>query len=185
VKVCKEVDVNYFVLNSFNKVAKENERYIKSFIKKRVWIKDDVDDIFQTTLMECFKSSKNFRGDSHPRTWMCGVASKVISGYMRKNYRNPTEFTDKIAELSDSLEYESCDLQRNPENHYETRVLIEEVMKAYSALPEDMKQVFESIKSGASYEEASKLYNIPIGTVRSRISRAREKIKGACYEWGY
>lgn len=165
----------------FDNLIKENGKYIRTFIAKRTWNESDVDDIYQTTLLEAFKSYKNFREESHPRTWMCGIAAKVISNYIRKKSSSRQSFTDDITSISDSAEQDNetgSETFQNPAMRYEYGRLLGRLNSLYEKLPKSMKDVFDTvIHDGKSYEDASLLHDIPIGTVRSRVSRAREVMK--------
>ena len=167
----------------FGSLVAQHGKYIKAFIAKRTWFEEDIEDIYQITLMEAFKSYKNFRDESHPRTWICGVASKVLSNFVRKKLKNIHELTDDVTSLIEKKEYcEDYELStfRNPDESYEYFVLAKHIENVYYQLPPEMRDVFETIVSdGISYEDASKLHNIPTGTVRSRVSRARDRMKTA------
>lgn len=168
----------------FGILVTQHGKYLKSFIRKKLWASDEVDDVYQIVLLESFKSYRNFRNESHPRTWMCGVAAKVISNYIRKKAQSAVDFTDEIEQTSDkhsdSMELNSI-YYRDPEESYQYLQMENDVNGAMSRLPEKMKKVFETVvQDGYSYEDASRIHNIPVGTVRSRVFFARKFLKGVC-----
>nr|WP_269447923.1 MULTISPECIES: sigma-70 family RNA polymerase sigma factor [unclassified Marinomonas] len=165
----------------------QHGKLLKAFVNKNVWDENDVEDIYQITLFEAFKSYKNFRYESQPKTWLCGVASKVISNYVRKKLKSRLEFTaDMIplleSEITVNLDGESISY-RDPEASYEYMQLAKSLNRSYEKLPKEIRDVFNSaIEIGNSYQKTSELYNIPIGTVRSRISRAREIMRDSYFK---
>lgn len=183
----KKIDVNSSINSSiekpsFQSLISQHGKLVKAFVTKNVWDENDVEDIYQITLFEAFKSYKNFRNESQPKTWLCGVASKVISNYVRKKLQSKLEFTADIAPLMDTVMTEDIDKHsiafRSPEASYEYMQMEKNLNTSYEKLPKDIRQIFDSaIKDGNSYQKTSEIYNIPIGTVRSRISRAREMMK--------
>ena len=84
------------------------------------------------------------------------------------------------SEITINLDGESISY-REPEAAYEYMQLAKNLNCSYEKLPKEIRDVFNSaIEIGNSYQKTSELYNIPIGTVRSRISRAREIMKNSC-----
>lgn len=169
----------------FNLLITNHGKYVKCFISKRLKVREDIEDVYQITLLEAFKSYKNFRGDSHSRTWLCGVANNVIRNYIRKNFKGAVYFSDDIEMLSDLSEFNSDDYSvtyHNPEAFYEYVRFSQGVINAMESLPCGMREVFKTVvEDGLSYEDASLRHQIPIGTVRSRISRARAIMKNVRY----
>jgi RNA polymerase sigma factor (sigma-70 family) len=176
-----------YTLNNFSEIVSKHGRYVHNFISKKVWNKNDVDDIYQTTLLEAFKSFSSFRGESHPRTWICGIAYIVFKNYLRnKSVHSFEALEDLSGYIEKGQEFEDApnlDLE-NPETIHERMELLSILQEAFEDLPEGMKETFESVvANGESYESAAKRYNIPVGTVRSRISRARQALRERCLDY--
>jgi RNA polymerase sigma factor (sigma-70 family) len=176
-----------YPLSSFSEIINKHGKYVQNFIYKKVWNKNDVDDIYQTTLLEAFKSFSGFRGDSHPRTWICGIAYIVFKNYLKNKSMHtfePIEDLNEFIELGQQLEdTHNRDLE-NPETIHERMELLSILQEAFEGLPEGMKETFESVvANGESYESAARRYNIPVGTVRSRVSRARQALREKCLDY--
>jgi RNA polymerase sigma factor (sigma-70 family) len=176
-----------YTLSNFSEIINNNGKYVQNFISKKVWNKNDVDDIYQTTLLEAFKSFSSFRGDSHPRTWICGIAYIVFKNYLKNKTIHSFETVEDLSgfiERGQQLEdAPNLDLE-NPETIHERMELLSILQEAFEGLPDGMKETFESVVgNGESYESAAKRYNIPVGTVRSRISRARQVLREKCLDY--
>lgn len=166
----------------FDTLVKNYEVFIRAFILKRMWDDSEVDDIYQITLLEAFKSYGNFRNESHPRTWMCGIALKVLSNHYRKKLQSRKILMEDITSVkeSDFDDASHVSSYQTPEKSYEYELQLKNLSKCYQTLPETMKQVFDTVVyDGSTYEDASIQHNIPVGTVRSRISRARTILKSS------
>lgn len=164
----------------FTELVIKHGKFVRNFIAKKSWDREDVDDIYQTTMLEAFRSYKNFRNDCHPRTWMCGVAMMVFRNHLRKKSKVKSQplQTNEEGQLNilDKLE---CSPMDTPEVAYEFESLYSSVYGHVQDLPENIRNLFITVAyRGLDYEKAAKMYDIPIGTVRSRISRARSILRG-------
>ncbi len=170
----------------FSVLVTRDGKYVKNFIGKTLNNKEDVEDVYQITLLESFKSYKNFLGESCSRTWLCGVASNVLRNCTIKNSQKKVYLSDDIetlADMTDDIFESRSGPFLNPDIFYEYTELAENVSDAIEKLPGKMKEVFQAVvRDGLSYENASLRHQIPIGTVRSRVSRAREAVKAACFK---
>ncbi len=185
-KSCTNLEQRYNHADEYftNLVIKHGE-FIRNFIAKKVWDKQDIDDIYQITLLEAFRSFKNFRGDSHPRTWFCGIAVIVFKNYLRKKNKNIEQVFELLDDINVSSE-DACTMARgesleSPVKHYEYELLLNSVRSAISTLPDNIKHVYVMVTfKGLDYENTAQAFGIPIGTVRSRVSRARMRLRKTC-----
>ena len=155
------------------KIVLEHGKAIKQFIYRKLWNKQNVEDVFQTVMLEAIKSSHTFNRECHPKYWLMGIASNVIKNSARKENAvfSSMEIGDDISILDDVNE----DRTEDPADIYERELFLEAIEEAYSQLPEEMKTVmFEVVNNGKSYAETAEKLDIAIGTVRSRVSRARD-----------
>ena len=164
---------------SVERLVLEHGKFVKSFIARRVWDDQNIDDIYQTTLLEAMKSFHNFRNEAQPRTWLCGIAYNVIRNYVRN-------INVIHCDTLDVLESEEVDtgsmVTDDPADIFSREHFVGQLKDASDNLPHKVKDTFELvIESGKSYEQAAELLNVPVGTVRSRISRAREILRESCY----
>jgi RNA polymerase sigma factor (sigma-70 family) len=153
-------------------LTSDQVKMIRGFIQKRVMNPDDVDDILQCTFLEALRSEHKFQNASKPQTWLCGIALNLIRNHFRKMYRQPYQ---ESWEDHTHTELESQgDIGHQVDGH---RQLVR-VVKAIGTLPSNMQQVIEvSLEMDGNYQETATSLGVPIGTVRSRLSRAREQLK--------
>ena len=171
---CLDIDQKKDISVMFTHIVNDYGGFLKKYISNKIWNVDDVDDIYQTTLLEAYKSYGKYRGESKLRTWLCGVANIVIINYFKHQKKhgvcsNETEDIDSNKEKEDNYD--------SPEKIIENSQILEKINNLYHEMPIKIKETFELvIIKGESYECASIKNEIPIGTVRSRIARARKLI---------
>ncbi|MEI7511013.1 MAG: sigma-70 family RNA polymerase sigma factor [Candidatus Peregrinibacteria bacterium] len=129
---------------------------------------DAAADIAQETFIKAYKALKSFRGESAFYTWLCSIGINTAKNYLTAKKRKPVDSDEDMPPLQD---------QETPES----AALNEEILKILNAtienLPEEMRIVFTLFEfEDMSYEAIAKAMECPIGTVRSRIFRAREII---------
>ncbi len=160
-----------------DKIIVENYDYLTHFIRKKVWDKQEVNEIVQTVVLEALKGYQNFKGNSSPKTWLCGIAINIIRSYAKEHVSKKTTSIDDVEEDS----FDSCmhnSKHGDPFYSYQHSVCFARVEEVFNEFPEDMKETYDLvINNGKSYQCTADILNIPVGTVRSRISRARETMR--------
>lgn len=107
---------------------------------------------------------------------MCGIAQNLIRNHFRRLYARPVH-----CEFDEMLCHEQ-DCSRDLYGQFETHRRLERTLVALNRLPSEMRDtLYASVHSGGSYRDTASALEIPIGTVRSRISRAREQLKLATH----
>lgn len=159
---------------SIDELIETHGHFVMKFIKKRCWDIQSADDIFQSTMLEALKCFSKFRGDSHPRTWLCGIAYNMVRNHA-KSFNSPSfESLDSLNNneyITDHTNFGTED----PFNIHLRDAQLDHLCTIFNTLPNDMKITFDEVVSnGKTYEQTAKILNLPIGTVRSRISRARD-----------
>ncbi|WP_461515688.1 RNA polymerase sigma factor RpoE [Porticoccus sp.] len=144
-------------------------RYVKDF--------DEVNDVVQEAFIKAYRALAKFRGESAFYTWLYRIAVNTAKNYLvAKNRRPPASDVD--AEEADY--FEGSDRLRDidsPENLLYRDELEAAVDQAIKNLPEDLRTAVTLREfEGLSYEEIAEIMDCPVGTVRSRIFRAREAI---------
>jgi RNA polymerase sigma factor (sigma-70 family) len=159
-----------------NGIAFGAERKLRVFVQKRVLNQDDADDIIQLTYLEAWRNQDKFNGLARPDTWLCGIALNLIRNHFRRFYAQPPLSTFDEAEFHEQADDDSlCD-------HYEHGLLLDRALQAMDKLPRDMRDTLRmSIETDGSYRDTAERLGVPIGTVRSRLSRAREQLKRNVY----
>ncbi|MDA3978855.1 MULTISPECIES: RNA polymerase sigma factor RpoE [Gallibacterium] len=160
---------NLLVARYQNKVAGLLTRYVSA---------NDIPDVVQETFIKVYRSLESFRGESAFYTWVYRIAVNTAKNYlMTQGRRPPTE--DLLAEDAES--YEIGSRLRNidtPENLTLSDELKDIVFKTIESLPDELKTAITLRElEGMSYEEIAEIMDCPVGTVRSRIFRAREFIE--------
>ena len=134
--------------------------------------KEDSEDLAQQTFIKVWQQIESFRGDSAFFTWVYRIAINLA-----KNYVVSSSY--KKQKLNTSIEYAEIDVTsfENIESVLSHDQSMQEIKNFINTMPESLKTAFTLRESdGKSYEEISIITSTPIGTVRSRIFRARESI---------
>jgi RNA polymerase sigma-70 factor (ECF subfamily) len=137
----------------------------------------EVEDITQETFIKAYRALPQFRGESAFYTWLYRIGVNTAKNYLVARKRQPVS-SDVLAE--DAENYEEGDILRDvatPDAELQTKQIAQAVNAAVDALPEELRTAITLREiEGMSYEEIAQFMNCPIGTVRSRIFRAREAI---------
>lgn len=157
------------VLKYQQKVANLIGRYIRDPV--------EVLDVAQDAFLKAYRALDGFRGDSAFYTWLYRIAVNTVKNHLVAQGRRPPG-DDLDADVAEQMDL-GTRLRENatPERHLLTDEIARTVQQALDALPEDLRTaiVLRELE-GLSYEEIASAMDCPIGTVRSRIFRAREAI---------
>jgi RNA polymerase sigma-70 factor, ECF subfamily len=156
------------------------QRRIQRLIGRMVRDVDLVEDIAQETFIRAYRALAQFRGDAQFYTWLYRIAVNTAKKALMELKRDPTVSENSFKSADDDetspLENELMSSE-TPEALLASKEIAEMVNAAMEALPEELRQAITLREiEGMSYEEISEVMNCPIGTVRSRIFRAREAI---------
>jgi RNA polymerase sigma-70 factor (ECF subfamily) len=157
------------VLKYQQKVANLVSRYIRE--------PSETLDVTQEAFIKAYRALPNFRGESAFYTWLYRIAINTAKNFLVAQGRRPP-VSDVDAETAAQLDV-GTRLQEHatPENHLLQDELAETIRKAMDGLPEDLRTaIILRELEGLSYEEIAKAMSCPVGTVRSRIFRARAAI---------
>jgi RNA polymerase sigma-70 factor, ECF subfamily len=168
-------------MRAFELLVIKYQRRIERLIGRMVRDVDLVPDIAQETFIRAYRALHQFRGDAQFYTWLYRIAVNTAKKALLDMKRSPliTESAlhngdddDETSRLSQELTTEET-----PETILAAQEIAQAVNAAMEALPEDLRQAVTLREiEGLSYEEISNAMGCPIGTVRSRIFRAREAI---------
>ena len=137
----------------------------------------EAEDIAQETFIKAYRALSSFRGESAFYTWLYRIAINTANNFLVSRGRRPP---DTDIDIDDQEEVEAqvalSDVE-DPESTRRTEDLKDAIDKAIGELPEELKTAFCLREfNGLSYEEITEIMDCPVGTVRSRIFRAREAI---------
>ena len=144
------------------------------------WVRDpaEVEDVTQEAFIKAYRALPTFRGESAFYTWLYRIAINTAKNYLvALGRRAPTSTGFDNEEAEGFEDAEQLRDSSTPETELEGKQVAAVVNKAMDALPEDLRTAITLREiEGLSYDEIADVMNCPIGTVRSRIFRAREAI---------
>jgi RNA polymerase sigma-70 factor (ECF subfamily) len=159
---------NLLVLRYQNKVASLVSRYVPQA---------DIADVAQESFIKAYRAINSFRGESAFYTWLYRIAVNTAKNYLISQGRRPPA---SDVDADDAENYENASALKeiaNPENLMLSEELKRVVFQTMESLPEDLRMAISLRElDGLSYEDIAAIMDCPVGTVRSRIFRAREVI---------
>jgi RNA polymerase sigma-70 factor (ECF subfamily) len=157
-------------------VARYQHKIIK-LVTRYVRDPSEAMDVAQEAFLKAYKALPGFRGDSAFYTWMYRIAINTAKNYLVAAKRRPVDYD---LDLQDPEQYEMHGRLKNtdtPEHMLLTEEIRRTVNRAIEELPDDLRTAIMLREiEGMSYEEIATTMDCPVGTVRSRIFRAREAI---------
>lgn len=157
------------VLKYQQKVAGVVSRYLRD--------QADIQDVVQEAFIKAYRALPKFRGDSAFYTWVYRIAINTAKNYLVSKSRRPPG-SDVDAEVAEQLDVGEClQTRATPEDQLMMQEIESAVWEAINSLPDELRTAITLREiDGMSYEEISQAMDCPVGTVRSRIFRARETI---------
>lgn len=162
---------------AFDLLVIKYQHRILSLISRYIRDVDEVQDVAQEAFVKAYRALPNFRGDSQFYTWMYRIAINTAKNHLVALQRRPPG-VDIDIEDAEHFDGDSPlkDIE-NPENRLFGDELNRVVQEAIGALPPDLRTAVTLREfEGLSYEDIATVMECPVGTVRSRIFRARESI---------
>lgn len=166
---------------AFELLVIKYQRRIQRLIGRLVRDVDLVEDIAQETFIRAYRALHQFRGEAQFYTWLYRIAVNTAKKFLIELKRDPTVSHNAAQsdEDGDETSWPGNELisDETPESVLAAKEIATAVNDALQALPQDLREALTLREiEGLSYEEIADLMNCPIGTVRSRIFRAREAI---------
>jgi RNA polymerase sigma-70 factor (ECF subfamily) len=163
---------------AFDLLVEKYQRKLARLLSRLIRDPGEVEDVTQEAFIKAYRALPSFRGDSAFYTWLYRIGINTAKNYLVAMGRRAPTSTDVEAEEAEGLE--GGELLRDintPESLLLTKEIGNTVNAAIESLPEELRSAIQLRElEGMSYEEIAKLMDCPIGTVRSRIFRAREAI---------
>jgi RNA polymerase sigma-70 factor (ECF subfamily) len=163
---------------AFDLLVSKYQRKLGRLLARFIRDPAEVEDVTQEAFVKAYRALPSFRGESAFYTWLYRIGINTAKNYlvaMGRRAPTTTEFGSDEAEG-----FEEGDQLRDintPESVLMSKEIASTVQSAMQELPEDLRTAIELREmEGLSYEEIANIMNCPIGTVRSRIFRAREAI---------
>ena len=166
---------------AFDLLVLKYQRKVQRLVSRFVRDSGEVDDVVQEAFIKAYRALPTFRGDAAFYTWIYRIAINCAKNYLASPARRIVPQSDLMSEDDDDAEsFERNDGLHDvatPDAEYASKQIAEAVNRAMAALPDDLRTAVTLREiEGLSYEEIAEAMDCPIGTVRSRIFRAREAI---------
>jgi RNA polymerase sigma-70 factor (ECF subfamily) len=162
---------------AFDLLVLKYQHKITSLVGRYVKDHHEAMDVTQEAFIKAYRALKNFRGDSQFYTWLYRIAINTAKNYLVSKGRRPPDQDVDADEQADYGFAEQMTDAETPENLLSRDELQEKVFATLEQLPDDLKTALSLREfEGLSYEQIAEIMDCPVGTVRSRIFRAREAI---------
>jgi RNA polymerase sigma-70 factor (ECF subfamily) len=161
--------------NDFEIEAIPHQNALYNYALKIVRNSDDAQDLVQDTFYKAYKSFHQFKSGTNSKAWMFMILKNTFINNYRKLKREPSKVDyDDIENIYEEIKSDWTN-DNNLDLDFYQNLLDDDLSAALAKLPMSMKEVFLLCDlEGYSYEEIAEIVNIPVGTVRSRLHRARK-----------
>ncbi len=163
---------------AFEMLVIKYQRKLARLLGRLVRDQAEVEDVTQEAFIKAYRALPSFRGDSAFYTWLYRIGINTAKNYLvASGRRAPTSTTHDSEEAEGFEEGDQLRDVNTPENELASKQIAEIINATMEQLPEELRTAISLREiEGLSYEEIAEIMNCPIGTVRSRIFRAREAI---------
>lgn len=162
---------------AFDLLVRKYQHKVAKLVSRFVRDRSEVEDVTQEAFIKAYRALGGFRGESAFYTWLYRIAVNTAKNYLESLGRRAPGANVEIDGAEQSEAAEGLREQATPERYLLTEEIAATVRRALENLPEDLRTAITLREiEGLSYEEIAEVMDCPIGTVRSRIFRAREAI---------
>ena len=149
-----------------------HSRYLKHFVLRIVRNEEIAQELVQDTYIEAIKSAGSFKGQSQVKTWLIGIALNLSRSHNRKLYKyTPQQISDEALAIIP-------DQQQAPDDLLQNQQMLNATIQHLASMPKNMRSTaYLVLCEEMSYEHAASIMQVPIGTIRSRVSRARKMLE--------
>ena len=164
-------------VNAFEKLVLEYEKSVYAITQRMTGNAEDAADMTQETFIKAYNSLSSFRGDSKFSVWLYRIATNVCLDFLRSRSRKPTVSLSVEDDDGEEVELDIADESQSPERLLERGLTRDAVRRGLNALSPEYRQILLLREiQGLSYEEISDVLTLEVGTVKSRIFRARKRL---------
>ncbi len=156
----------------FQQLVAKHQNRLYRFVVKHIGWGTDAEDLTQQAFVDAARSYSTFKGESELSTWLYGIAMNLVRNYLsRAPHRRYTFESDEVLADTSGNTPDPC-------KQLEQTQAVRALQHALEELPKEMREVLLLVAlDELSYEEAAVMLSIPVGTVRSRVSRARSSLR--------
>ncbi|MFB9241753.1 RNA polymerase sigma factor [Massilia antarctica] len=149
-----------------------HRQHLVRFVQRYTRSLEDAEDVVQNTFIEAMRCADRFSGLSKPSTWLFGIALNLARNQVRRNS------ADLYEPVEEGFMEQIADQFANPADRYASRQITRQIDSLLRSLPPKIRETFDVVVNGdATYEQAADYLAIPVGTVRSRVSRVRAAVR--------
>ena len=164
-------------VNAFERLVTEYEKAVYAIAQRMTGNAEDAADMTQETFIKAYNSLQSFRGDSKFSVWLYRIASNVCLDFLRSRSRKPTVSLSVEDDEGEEGQLDIADESQSPELLMERGLTRDAVRRGLDTLPPDYRQILLLREiQGLSYDEIAAVLEIEVGTVKSRIFRARKRL---------
>ncbi len=163
---------------AFGLLVEKYQRKLARLLSRFIRDPAEVEDVTQEAFVKAYRALASFRGDSAFYTWLYRIGINTAKNYLvAQGRRAPTTTALDNEEVESSEDGEGLWEVNTPENELMSKQIVQTVNSTLQNLPDELRRAITLREiEGLSYEEIANIMDCPIGTVRSRIFRAREVI---------
>ena len=164
-------------VNAFETLVLSYEKNVYNLALRMVKNPEDASDMAQEAFIRAYNSLASFRGESKFYVWLYRIVSNVCLDFLRSRSRHLTVSLSVENDEGEETELDIPDESQSPEALLERRLTRDSVRRGLDALSEEYRQILLLREiQGLSYDEIAETLSMELGTVKSRIFRARKKL---------
>ena len=170
--------------DAFDRLVEDHYRGVYNTAYRMLSTPSEAADATQATFVRVYEALGSFRGDASFSTWVYRITMNVCLDELRRRKNRPFSLTEEDDEGEPGGQRDMPDLSDEPAGRFEQRELQEIVHDAIGRLSDDFRTVLVLYDiRGLSYQEISAALEIPLGTVKSRLNRARQALREEMEPW--
>ena len=163
--------------NAFEDIVRTYEKNVYNIALRMTGDREDALDISQEAFLKAYHSLPSFRGEGKFSVWLYRIVSNTCLDFLRSRSRRSEVSLSVEDENGETAEMEILDDTLSPERLYERKLTREALQRGLLRLPEDQRKILLLREiEGLSYDEISQVLSLEVGTVKSRIFRARKRL---------
>ena len=163
--------------NAFETLVLEYEKNVYNIALRMTGNSEDAADMTQEAFIKAYNSLQSFRGDSKFSVWLYRIVSNVCLDFLRSKNRRPTVSLSVEDDDGEDTQLDVADESQSPELLLDRKLTRESVRRGLDSLPPDYRQILLLREiQGLSYDEIAQALGLEVGTVKSRIFRARKRL---------